>query len=131
VLNAIRDVDDSLNGYILTNKQLRENEKALKANLRAFNLSAVQYNNGLVTYQRLLSTVEKLTSIQDAYAQLKGLTSLNAILLYKSLGGGWQMSLGDAYISKETKESLQSRGVDWGKYLDDNMTRFPKGEGDE
>jgi len=127
LLNAIRDVDDSLNGYILTNRQLRENEKALKANLRAFNLSAVQYNNGLVTYQRLLSTVEKLTTIQDAYAQLKGLTSLNAVLLYKALGGGWQISQGDAYISEKTKKRMQDRGVDWGKYLDDNMTRFPKG----
>jgi len=127
VLNAIRDVDDSLNGYILTNRQLRENEKALRANLRAFNLSAVQYNNGLVTYQRLLSTVEKLTTIQDAYAQLKGLTSLNAVLLYKALGGGWQISEGNAYISRETKERMKKRGIDWGVYLDDNMTRFPKG----
>ena len=126
VLDAIRDVDDSLNGYILTNRQLLENEKALKANLRAFNLSAVQYNNGLVTYQRLLSTVEKLTTIQDAYAQLKGLTSLNAVLLYKALGGGWQISQGDTYISKETKKRMQDRGVDWGVYLDDDMTHFSK-----
>jgi hypothetical protein len=71
--------------------------------------------------------VEKLTTIQDAYAQLKGLTSLNAVLLYKALGGGWQISQGDAYISKKTKKRMQDRGVDWGKYLDDNMTRFPKG----
>jgi len=109
----------------LSNKQLQESQKALRANLRAFNLSAVQYNNGLVTYQRLLSTVEKLTKIQDSYAQLKGLASINAILLYKTLGGGWQISLGDSYISKETKKSLQSRSVDWGKYLDENMTKFP------
>ncbi len=126
VLQAIREVDDALNGYILTNKQLTESKKALEANLRAFNLSAVQYNNGLVTYQRLLSTVEQLTAIQDRYAQLKGLTSINAVLLYKALGGGWEVSLGDAYISKETKKRMKKRGVDWGKYLDENATRFPK-----
>ena len=127
VLNALRDVDDALNGYVLSKKQLEQRKKALEANLRAFNLSVIQYNNGLVTYQRLLSTVEKLTTIQDIYAQLRGLTSINAVLLYKSLGGGWQISLNNAYISKKTKESLKSRGVDWGKYLDDDMTRFPKG----
>jgi len=126
VLQAIREVDDSLNGYILTNKQLVESKKALEANLRAFNLSAVQYNNGLVTYQRLLSTVEQLTAIQDRYAQLKGLTSINAVLLYKALGGGWEISLGDAYISKETKKRMEKRGVDWGEYLDDTVTQFPK-----
>jgi outer membrane protein TolC len=131
VLNAIRDVDDALNGYVLSIKQLKQRKKALEANLRAFNLSVIQYNNGLVTYQRLLSTVEKLTTIQDIYAQLKGLTSINAVLLYKSLGGGWQMSLGDAYLSKKTKDSLKSRGVDWGRYLDDDMTTFPKRVVDE
>ena len=126
VLEAIREVDNALNGYILTNKQLKESKKALQANLRAFNLSAVQYNNGLVTYQRLLSTVERLTAIQDSYAQLRGLTSINAILLYKALGGGWEISLGKSYISKQTKKRIQDRGTNWGKYLDKNATTFPK-----
>jgi outer membrane protein TolC len=102
-----------------TKKQLEENEKALKATIRAFNLSAKQYNDGLVSYQRLLSTVEKLTLIQDSYAQIKGLVSLNAILLYKALGGGWQSSHNKAYIDAKTLKRLQNSGVDWGEYLDD------------
>jgi len=119
VLKAINDVSNALNGYMYTKLQLQENEKALKATVRAFNLSARQYNDGLVSYQRLLSTVEKLTITQDVYAQIKGLVSIDEILLYKSLGGGWQYSKGKDYISKETKERLQKSGVDWGDYLDD------------
>jgi outer membrane protein TolC len=119
VLKAINDVSNALNGYVYTKLQLQENEKALKATVRAFNLSARQYNDGLVSYQRLLSTVEKLTITQDIYAQIKGLVSVNEILLYKSLGGGWQHSKGKDYISKETKQRLEKSGVDWGDYLDD------------
>jgi hypothetical protein len=79
-----------------------------------------------VSYQRLLSTVESLTRNQDQYAQIKGNLATNVILLYKALGGGWQMSKGKAYLSREMAEKMQKR-TDWGEYLDENMTRLPKG----
>jgi len=122
VLNAMSEVSNSLNGYVYTKIQLQENQRALKATLRAFNLSAKQYNDGLVSYQRLLSTVEKLTITQDIYAQVKGLVAINEVLLYKSLGGGWQHSIGKEYISDDIKDKLKQSDIDWGKYL--NNTRF-------
>ena len=126
VLTAISEVSDALNGYIWTKKQQDENKKAVEATVRAFNISVIQYNDGLVNYQRLLTTVEKLTSTQDRYASIKGNLALNAILLYKALGGGWQMSQGKAYLSEETASKMKQR-VDWDMYLDDNMTRLPTG----
>jgi len=126
VLSAVSEVSDAVNGYILTQKQLVENQKAVDATVRAFNISVLQYNEGLVNYQRLLTTVEKLTNTQDRYATIKGNLSIQAILLYKALGGGWQISKGRSYLSKETAAKMKKR-VDWDKYLDDNMTRLPKG----
>lgn len=130
VLSAISEVSDAVNGYIWTEKQQDENRKAVEATVRAFNISVIQYNDGLVSYQRLLTTVEKLTSTQDRYATIKGNLALNAILLYKALGGGWQISQGKSYLSKETAEQMKNR-VDWGDYLDRNMTKLPKGFSDE
>ena len=126
VLSAVSEVSNALNGYVLTRKQQIENEKAVEATIRAFNISVVQYNDGLVNYQRLLTTVEKLTSTQDRFANIKGSVALNAIALYKALGGGWQISRGRSYISRETAEKMKKR-TDWGKYLDPEMTRIPKG----
>jgi len=126
VLSAVSEVSDALNGYILTKKQQVENRKAVDATVRAFNISVIQYNDGLVNYQRLLTTVEKLTSTQDRYATIKGNLAINAVLLYKALGGGWQISKGKAYLSEETAAKMKKR-VDWGKYLDVNMTRLPEG----
>jgi len=126
VLSALSEVSDALYGYKLTKVQLDENKKAVNATVRAFNISMTQYNDGLVSYQRLLSTVDSLTRNQDRYAQIKGALATNVILLYKALGGGWQMSKGKAYVSRELAEKMQKR-TDWGAYLDANMTRLPTG----
>ncbi|MEA3433635.1 MAG: TolC family protein [Campylobacterota bacterium] len=126
VLSAVSEVSDALEGYIWTKKQQVENRKAVDATVRAFNISVIQYNDGLVNYQRLLTTVEKLTSTQDRYATIKGNLSINAILLYKALGGGWQISKGRSYLSKETAVKMKKR-VDWDRYLDPEMTKLPEG----
>lgn len=130
VLSAVSEVSDALNSYRLTQKQQAENQKAVNATVRAFNISVVQYNDGLVSYQRLLTTIERLTSTQDRYASIKGSQAINAILLYKALGGGWQMNKGRSYLSAKTAAMMKKR-VDWGRYLDENMTRLPEGMNDD
>ncbi len=130
VLSAVSEVSDALNSYRLTQKQQAENQKAVNATVRAFNISVVQYNDGLVSYQRLLTTIERLTSTQDRYASIKGSQAINAILLYKALGGGWQMNKRRSYLSAKTAAMMKKR-VDWGRYLDENMTRLPEGMNDD
>lgn len=124
VLSAVAEVSNALAGYRLTRKQHQENKKALEATVRAFNLSVVQYNDGLVNYQRLLTTVEQLTATQDRFATIKGNVALNAVALYKALGGGWQISRNGRYVSKESLKRMKSR-TDWGDMLDGNMTKLP------
>ena len=127
VLQATRDVSDALHAYISAKEQLKERKKALEATVRAFNISVRQYHDGLVSYQRVLSTVEKLTFTQDVYAQVRGTLATDAVLLYKALGGGWQGSDAQAYLSKAHIEAMRKRGVEWGDYLDANATKMPKG----
>ena len=86
----------------------------------------VQYNDGLVNYQRLLDTVEKLTATQDRYAVIQGNLSIQVILLYKALGGGWQISKGKSYLSAQTAAKMKKR-IDWDRYLDPDMTKLPEG----
>ncbi|WP_353662012.1 TolC family protein [Hydrogenimonas sp. SS33] len=127
VLAAATEVSNALNAYRLTQAQLQERKKALKATVRAFNISVTQYHDGLVSYQRLLSTVEKLTLAQDAYARTKGELAVDAALLYKALGGGWQATDGRSFLSQKSRERMRQRGVDWEHGLDENATRIPEG----
>jgi len=125
VLVAINDISNALMSYGHSKEQQKQNYKAVEATIRAFNISVIQYNDGLVGYERLLTTVETLTRTQDQYAQIKGSLSKDIILLYKALGGGWQISKGKSYLSKDVAEKMRGR-VDWGRYLDKNMTQLPK-----
>jgi len=128
--SAVVELSDALNGYRLTKAQLMVNKKAVNATVRAFNISMAQYNDGLVNYQRLLTSVTNLTRSQDQYAQIKGALATQVMLVYKALGGGWQSSQNRAYLSQKRAKKMQKR-TDWGVYLDANMTRLPKGWGDE
>jgi outer membrane protein TolC len=126
VLTAVSEVSNALQGYVWIEKQQIENRKAVDATIRAFNISVIQYNDGLVSYERLLNTVETLTTTQDRYASIKGNLATQVISLYKALGGGWQISQGRSYLSADTAARMK-KTVDWGKYLDPEMTRLPEG----
>ena len=128
VLSAVHEVSYALDNYRYTLNQLEENEAAVKASVRAFNISMRQYNDGLVSYQRLLNSVEKLTRYQDQYARLRGDLATQVALLYKALGGGWQISRGGRYLSEETVRNLKKR-TDWGKMLEKEQVILPKGWG--
>ncbi len=127
VLKAYEDVSNAMNAYKSAKEQLKQREEALKATLRAFNISLRQYKNGLVSYQRVLSTIEKLTYTQDVYAQTKGIMANDVVFLYKALGGGWQISNGEYYLSKDSLNSFKDRGIDWGDFLDKSNIIMPKG----
>ena len=126
VLGAVHEVSYALDNYRYTRKQLLESEAAVKASVRAFNISMRQYNDGLVSYQRLLKSVESLTRYQDQYARLRGDMATQVALLYKALGGGWQISRGGRYLSEETVRKLKER-TDWGKMLEKEQVILPKG----
>ena len=127
VLQAVQEVSNAYNGYTLVKKQLHITKKTIVASKRAFDISMVQYNNGMVDYQRLLSTVEKLIRNEDAYAQNKGALATQLVLLYKSLGGGWQISQNNSYLHEDDRSALSKRS-DWGEYLEEDSIILSKEE---
>ncbi len=126
VLSAVNDIYFALDNYRYTLKQLKESEAAVKSSVRSFNISIRQYNDGLVGYQRLLSSIESLTRYQDQYARLRGELATQVALLYKALGGGWEIAQGKSYLSKETINNLKARGY-WSKILAKERAVIPKG----
>ncbi|MCB1690257.1 MAG: TolC family protein [Halioglobus sp.] len=117
VLDAVREVSDSLEGYYNNVEKSKFDFGAVEASIRAFNISFNQYNNGLVSYERLLSTVETMTLREDAYAQTRGNIANQVVSLYKALGGGWEPFEGQPVVSPETVKQMESR-TDWGDYLE-------------
>lgn len=124
VLQAVQEVTNAIEAYELYVEQKALRLQSVNASVRAFNISLTQYENGQISFERLLNSVEKMTRSEDSYAQIKGNVANQVVALYKSLGGGWQIQSGQAFVSPDNVQKMQDR-TDWGAQLDEENTVLP------
>ncbi|MBY6199214.1 TolC family protein [Vibrio hangzhouensis] len=124
VLQAVQEVTNALEAYELYQQQKALRLKSVNASVRAFNISLTQYENGQISFERLLNSVEKMTRSEDSYAQIKGNVANQVVALYKSLGGGWQINTGKAFLSPDQAEQMKQR-TDWSDQLDPENVIVP------
>ncbi|MCL9774787.1 TolC family protein [Vibrio methylphosphonaticus] len=124
VLQAVQEVTNALDAYQLYQEQQGLRLRSVDASIRAFNISMTQYENGQISFERLLSSLEKMTRSEDSYAQIKGNVANQVVALYKSLGGGWQVNSGKAFISDDLIETMNQRS-DWGDTLSKESVLLP------
>ncbi len=117
VLNAAREVEDAMTGFLEDKIQAGYLAEAVAASKRSVDLSSLQYSEGLTDYQRVLEAQRSLTRDQDALARIQGSVAINLVNMYKSLGGGWQQPA-DAEIIPVKMQQQMSERTDWGSLLD-------------
>lgn len=116
VLEAAREVEDGLVGFIRSQQQEKFLADAAQAAHRATQLSLLQYKEGLTDYTRVLNTQQLLVVQQDSLASSRGDIVRYLIAVYKSLGGGWQSRVGKDIVPEKTIEAMGKR-TDWGDLL--------------
>lgn len=117
VLNAAREVQDGLLGFLRTQEQIGFLQGGVEASVRAADLALVQYQQGAVDYTRVLNTQTTLLQQQDALTASRGAVVSNLIAVYKALGGGWQLREGNNYVDEALREKMAAR-TDWDELLD-------------
>ncbi len=117
VLEAAREVEDSLTGFVRAGEQAGYLEEGVAAAKRASEIAMIQYREGVIDYQRVLDTDRFRTEQQDNFTATRGEIALNLIALYKALGGGWQMRLGEDFVPGAVQYKMSKR-TDWGKLLE-------------
>ena len=117
VLQAAREVEDALTGFARAEEQADFLGKGVAAAKRASELAMIQYREGVIDYQRVLDTDRSLTEQQDNHTSTRGEIALNLIALYKALGGGWQMRLGQDFVPEPMQQEMSER-TDWGQLLE-------------
>ena len=117
VLNAYREVEDAMVGFLRSQEQMKYLGDSVKASQRSVDLSLLQYREGLADYQRVLDTQRFLTQEQDLMTTVNGEVALNLIAMYKALGGGWKIGEGNGFVNQETKEEMKER-TNWGELLE-------------
>ena len=89
-LNAGREVEDALAGFLQSQLQARSLAESADASTRSVELVMKQYQEGLVDFNRVFTVQSQLLAQQDQLAIARGNIALNLIGVYRSLGGGWQ-----------------------------------------
>ncbi len=116
VLEASREVEDALVGFLRSKEQVVFLEDSVDAAQRSVELALVQYRDGVADYQRVLDTQSALVAQQDAQTTTQGNIASNLIGMYQALGGGWQIRQGKEFVPAETRQEMMER-TDWGELL--------------
>ncbi|RLE30698.1 MAG: transporter, partial [Acidobacteria bacterium] len=127
VIQASREVEDAMTGYIGAQKQGRILAEGVVSANRSNELSMLRYREGFSDYQRVLNAQQALFTQQGRLIDSKGAAVLAVVDLYKALGGGWEIHGGIYEISPATREEMKGR-TNWGDYLE-NETNDDNGSG--
>lgn len=130
VLEASREVEDALVGFLRAQEQVVFLDKSVKAGQRSVELALLQYGEGIADYQRVLDTQETLFDQQDLLTSRRGDIATSLIAMYRALGGGWELRSGKPLVPEQMTETMRNRS-DWGQLLDTTTDDLSMPEGKE
>jgi NodT family efflux transporter outer membrane factor (OMF) lipoprotein len=104
VLTAGREVEDALIAFLLTQEQTRYLGDSVTAANRTVEITNEQYVQGAVDFTAVFLFEATLTSQQDLYAASQGDVALSLIAIYRALGGGWQIRLGNGMAASPDEQ---------------------------
>jgi NodT family efflux transporter outer membrane factor (OMF) lipoprotein len=90
ILNAVQQVDSSLDAYEAQEYRMEKLTAAMMAGQRAVDLATARYNRGLTDFLNVVDAERQFYDLQDQYAGAQVSQGEQFVQFYKSLGGGWQ-----------------------------------------
>jgi multidrug efflux system outer membrane protein len=90
IQTAFREVADALAARSILDEKLRAQELLLSAQQKRFDLTNARYQQGVDSYVDVLLAQQDLYAAQQNLVQFQAARLLNAVALYRSLGGGWK-----------------------------------------
>jgi NodT family efflux transporter outer membrane factor (OMF) lipoprotein len=90
VLMSLEDVENALIAFGKEQERRRDLEESVQNNRRSLELANQLYTKGLGEFLNVLDSQRSLYIVEDQLAQSEQSVSINAVALYKALGGGWE-----------------------------------------
>lgn len=90
IQTAFREVADSLSVRQFVDEKLTSQQLLVQAQQKRFDLTNARYKQGVDNYVVVLLAQQDLHAAQQNLIQFQASRLLNAITLYRSLGGGWK-----------------------------------------
>jgi outer membrane protein TolC len=89
VLTAVQEVDNAMNAYKYSIKQIVSLREVVNQSKQTLDLSLDLYKQGLTPFQNVLDAQRSLFTYEQDLVQAEGSSLLYLIQLYQALGGGW------------------------------------------
>jgi len=105
VLVAVGEVETAMSDLVQERMRREKLEYSVMTARRTTDMSSVLYRSGLTDFQNVLDAQRILINQEADLAQSEGRLCRIVILLYKALGGGWQVSA-PAVEAESSKEVL-------------------------
>jgi len=90
ILTAVEEVDSALDGYAAQQARLQDLNAAMLAGQRAVDLATERYNRGLTDFLNVVDAERQYYDIEEQYVSAQIAEGEQFVLLYRSLGGGWE-----------------------------------------
>lgn len=87
--NAVKEVEDSLNGYHEQRIRMDALEHSVQASMETLAMSTKLYKDGLTAFQDVLDAQRSLLQAESDFDKARGNTSIQLVGVYKALAGGW------------------------------------------
>ncbi|HVP11225.1 MAG TPA: efflux transporter outer membrane subunit [Phycisphaerae bacterium] len=112
VLQAQGEVERAVAGLIGAQQQLTPLTGSVEAASRAVDVAQQQYKGGIANFTTVLVVQQFLLTEQSRLVDTRGLAAQNLIILYRALGGGWELREGKELVPTDIKEQMRKR-TDW------------------
>lgn len=89
VIDALKEVENSLSAYFTEAKRLLELEFRIEDLARSRDLAKIKYEAGLDSLSGYLNAEQRLLLAEQSYISSESTLSENLMTVYKSLGGEW------------------------------------------
>jgi NodT family efflux transporter outer membrane factor (OMF) lipoprotein len=95
VLQADLEVENGIVSFLNTQQRAEYLQTSVEDSALALQIAIEQYEAGAVDFNRYTVLLQSLIQQQDLWAQSRGQIVQSLIEVYRALGGGWQIRLGD------------------------------------
>ncbi|MFI0435387.1 MAG: efflux transporter outer membrane subunit [Parachlamydiaceae bacterium] len=127
VLKAQQEVQDYITAFINAKMAVEYLTEASRAATKTLQLALIRYKEGESDFTPVLNAEQQQLRVQSSLTTAQGDIPQALVSLYRSLGGGWQISEGDDVIPERIKEEMSKR-TDWGSLLNRQNHEEPNSE---
>jgi NodT family efflux transporter outer membrane factor (OMF) lipoprotein len=112
VLTANQEAEDGLVAFLRSQEQTKLLTESVVAADKAFQIVLSQYRVGAVDFNRLATIETNLVTAQVSQAQARASIALGLVQVYRALGGGWEIHLGQGAASGLPQSAAATAGTE-------------------